>query len=117
MTDAVILRQQSVVTLVQGDPTPVVTQVQAPTVLIQRDGVPGIQGPQGPEGNGIQTTFVYNQASADTIWNISHNLGRFPSTTIVDNLGRELLAEVTYLDANLLSVAFDVPVSGTAYLN
>lgn len=115
--DAVILRQQSIVTLVKGDPTPIVAQVQAPTVLVQRDGVPGIQGPRGPEGNGVQTTFVYNQASADVTWNVTHNLGRFPSTTVVDNLGREILAEVTYLDPNLLSISFDIPMSGTAYLN
>jgi hypothetical protein len=117
VTDAVILRRESIVTLVRGDNRPVVNQVEASIVVVKRDGVPGIPGPQGPEGNGVQTTFQFSQPSANQIWNISHNLNRYPSVTVVDNAGRSVLSETTYLDPNLLRLEFDIPMSGIAYLN
>jgi hypothetical protein len=117
VSDVVILRRESIVTLVRGNPSPLVQRAEASIVVVKRDGVPGRQGDPGPPGNGSQTTFQFHQASAADIWNISHNLGRYPSATVVDNAGRQIEPDLTYLDANLLRLDFTVPMSGTAYLN
>jgi hypothetical protein len=120
MADAVILRRESIVTLMRGDNRPVVSQVEASVVVVKRDGIPGRkgdQGDQGPPGNGAQVTYVHTQNDAAYIWNISHNLNRYPSATVVDSDGREIMGDLTYLDANLLRLEFDVLLSGKAFLN
>lgn len=118
MSDVVVLRNQSVVTIVQGAPSaPIVTERPLQSVIIQREGIPGTPGQDGVDGAAGGTTYQHNQGSAATTWNISHNLGRFPSVTIVDSLGHEILGDVNFLSANLVSLSFGVPVSGTAYLN
>jgi hypothetical protein len=61
--------------------------------------------------------FAYTQNTAAASWTITHGLGKYPSVTIVDNSGTELLPNVSYIDANSLRVDFSAPVSGKAYLN
>ncbi len=120
MTDTVILRRESVIQLIRGNTTPVVTNLERSVVVIKRDGVPGRKGDPGnpgPPGNGSQVTYTYNAPDVMAIWNISHNLGRYPSVTVVDNGGEVVLPEVTYLDDNLLRVEFDRPMLGSAFLN
>jgi hypothetical protein len=118
VSDVVVLRRESVVTVVRDTPgSPIVTEHPLQTIVIQRDGIPGLNGQDGADGAPGGTTYVHTQFSADTTWNISHNLGRFPSVTIVDNAGRELLGDVSFLDSNLISIGFDLSVAGKAYLN
>lgn len=116
MTDVVTIRRESEVILVEGQPgTVIVTQQEAAAaIVIQRDGIPGRDGADGAAGG---TTYQHNQASASTSWAIPHNLGRFPSVTIVDNAGREVIGDVTFHDLNFITIDFDIPMSGTAYLN
>lgn len=45
MSDVVILRRESIVTVVREEPSsPVVTEHSAPIVIIQREGIPGVSG-------------------------------------------------------------------------
>jgi hypothetical protein len=62
-------------------------------------------------------TFTFEQALPAGTWSILHNLGRFPGVTVVDSAGSEVIGEVTYDDANSITVNFSAPFSGTAYLN
>lgn len=64
-----------------------------------------------------QKTTLYDFANAAIEWDITHNLGRHPSVTIVDTAGDVGFADVRYLDANRIVVGFSVPVAGTAFLN
>lgn len=51
MSDVVVIRQESVVTIVRGAPTaPVVSERTAPIITIQRDGIPGRPGNDGDPG-------------------------------------------------------------------
>lgn len=65
----------------------------------------------------ISQTYTYNQQVASDTWEITHNLGRYPSVTIVDSAGTVVIGEVTYIDTNTVSVGFNGIFSGTAYLN
>lgn len=118
MSDVVVLRRESVVTIVREEPSsPIVTERPLQTIVIQREGIPGRDGEDGSDGAPGGTTYQHSQVSASLVWNISHNLGRFPSVTVVDNAGREVLGDVHFLDNNLISIEFDIPMAGTAYLN
>lgn len=66
---------------------------------------------------GIDQTYIYEQTSAAAVWTITHNLGRYPSVTVVDSAGSECVGEVTYLDENTVQCTFSAPFGGKAYLN
>lgn len=62
-------------------------------------------------------TYVHTQNSADSTWVIVHSLGRFPSVTVVDSAGSEVVGDVTYDSDNQVTVRFTAAFSGKAYLN
>lgn len=77
-------------------------------------GGPGQPGPPGPMGG----TYTHVQQDALATWTVTHNLGiaRHP-TIVLDSAPNELaFASVEVIDLNTLSIEFDSPVTGTAYL-
>jgi hypothetical protein len=62
-------------------------------------------------------TFIFNQAVASITWNITHNLGKFPSVTMVLNTGQKGYGDVVYIDDNNLTITFASAESGKAYMN
>ena len=62
-------------------------------------------------------TFVYEQIGPATTWNIPHNLGKFPSVSVVNNNNIIINGEVTYIDINNVQLNFSAAFSGKAYLN
>jgi hypothetical protein len=82
------------------------------------DGPPGPPGPPGPEGPmGEQDTFIFDQVVASNTWTITHTLNRYPSVTVVDSGGTEIIPNVRYISADVLILDFTNPTSGKAYLN
>lgn len=71
----------------------------------------------GATAPGADLHFTFAQATPLAMWTIAHNLGKFPSVSVVDSAGTIVVGEVTYTDANNLQVAFNAAFSGTAYLN
>lgn len=81
-------------------------------------GPPGPEGPAGPPGPpGEEQTFIYTQSSPSAVWSVIHNLGRYPSVSVVDSGGSTVWPDVSYTDLNALSVIFNSPTSGKAFLN
>ena len=83
-----------------------------------------------PAGNGtaisidnvikvVSTTlgFTYTQMTPATVWVINHNLGRYPSITIVDTGGNVVYGDYKYIDTNNMTATFSATFSGSAYLN
>lgn len=62
-------------------------------------------------------TFIFTQDVAAATWDITHNLGRWPSVTAVNSAGEQVLGGVEYLDENSLRVTFAGAFAGKAYLN
>lgn len=60
---------------------------------------------------------IHNQSSASAQWTITHNLGKYPSVSVVDTSDAEVIGEVEYLSDTQLTVKFSAPFSGKAYLN
>jgi len=61
--------------------------------------------------------FKFEQGLPSMIWEIIHNLEKYPSVTVIDSANTIVEGEVTYIDLNTLNVNFSAGFSGTAYLN
>lgn len=62
-------------------------------------------------------TFVYNQAISSDVWDIEHNLDKYPSVTVVDSGGSVVVGEIVYINKNNVRITFTSAFSGKAYLN
>ena len=81
-------------------------------------GIPGQPGPPGPKGDpGEDQNYLHIQSVASTEWNITHNLGKYPSVTVIDSAGSEVIGEVQYVDLNTVKIKFEAGFSGKATLN
>lgn len=67
--------------------------------------------------SGNDKNFVFTQASPSNTWNINHQLNKFPSVTIVDSAGTQVIGDVQHTDNNNLTVTFINQFSGKAYIN
>lgn len=82
-------------------------------------------------GNGTltdqDTVYISANVKADSykatpelsgnIWEIEHNLGKYPSVTVVDTANNVIYGEILYIDTNNVKVTFSANVTGRAYLN
>ena len=62
-------------------------------------------------------SYIHNQTVSSTTWNVTHNLNKFPSVSIVDSANTEVIGEVEHIDSNNLTIKFSAAFSGKAYLN
>lgn len=97
------------------------------TSNLENDGPPG-QDPNKPVDKYVTESqlakissdknFVFTQRVSSTVWNIVHDLNKYPSVTIVDSGGNNVYGgQVHYIDQNKLNVEFSSPFGGIAYLN
>ena len=67
---------------------------------------------------------LHTQSSASNSWTVNHNMGKYPSVSIVEcdpsaneTDGDLVIGEVTYNSINQLTIKFAAAISGVAYLN
>ena len=68
------------------------------------------------------STYTHTQSSSSDTWAITHNLGRFPSVTVIDSGNTVVKGTVVYNSNNQLTVTFfsggsALATTGKAYLN
>ena len=51
-------------------------------------------------------TYTHNQSSISDTWTINHNLGRYPSVTVIDSGNTVVQGTIVYNSANQLTVTF-----------
>jgi hypothetical protein len=61
--------------------------------------------------------FMHIQGLASTEWDITHNLNKFPSVSVIDSDNKLVIGEIQYQDPNNLKITFSGSFSGKAYLN
>lgn len=71
----------------------------------------------GGGGGGDDKNFVYTQSVASATWNITHNLGKYPSVSVTDSGLSTVYGEVDYIDTNSLTITFKSAFGGKAFLN
>ena len=62
-------------------------------------------------------TFVYTQAVSSDVWEIKHNLDKYPAVTVVDSGNSVVIGEIVYIDKNNIRITFASAFSGKAYFN
>ena len=62
-------------------------------------------------------TFIFTQGTPSTSWVIQHNLGKFPSITVVDTADTVVVGDYNYTDDNNVTLTFSAGFAGKAYLN
>lgn len=80
-------------------------------------GVGGGSGGGGGGGGDGDKNYTFVQSTDAFIWNITHNLGKNPSVTVVDSGGNIIEGAVNYIDSNNVQVQFNVETRGVAYCN
>ena len=75
----------------------------------------------GRDDTFIQDTIKYSHIHTQDVpaaqWTINHNMGKFPSVTIVDSSNSEVIGEVSFTSNNQVVLTFSGAFSGKAYLN
>lgn len=61
--------------------------------------------------------FTYIKSTPDNVWDITHDLDKYPSVTVVDSAGSVVIGDITYTSKSALTVTFSAAFSGKAYLN
>lgn len=61
--------------------------------------------------------YIHTQNIASATWTINHNLGKFGSATVVLSTGQKGYGDITYIDANNLTISFTGAETGKAYIN
>ena len=61
--------------------------------------------------------YTFTQVAAASSWNITHNLNKYPSVSIVDSGNNWVVGDIEYINTNELTVNFTAAFSGKAYLN
>lgn len=62
-------------------------------------------------------TFVFTQGVPASVWNIQHNLNKFPSVSVVDTSNTNVFSQIDYVDSNNLTITNTAQFAGKAYLN
>lgn len=62
-------------------------------------------------------TYTHVQGVAESIWNVTHDLNKKPSVTVVDSADNIVFGEVEYLTTNSVRLKFSGGFSGKAYFN
>lgn len=62
-------------------------------------------------------TFEFTQGVPATTWNITHNLGKFPSITVIDTGNTVVIGEYNYTNNKTVTLTFSAAFAGKAYLN
>ena len=70
-----------------------------------------------PSGTGGDKTFVFTQGVPASVWNIQHNLNKFPSVSVVDTSNTNVFSQIDYVDSNNLTITNTAQFAGKAYLN
>ena len=65
----------------------------------------------------VDKHYVFTQGTPSDIWEIPHNLNKYPSVDVVDSAGTHVVGDIEYIDVNNLTVTFSGGFAGKAYLN
>ena len=70
-----------------------------------------------PNNSGDDKNYIHTQSQSSNTWVIAHNLGKYPSVTVINSAGDEVVGDVKYDSQNQVTVTFKGAFKGTAILN
>lgn len=63
------------------------------------------------------SSYVHIQSTIASTWVVTHNMGKYPSVSVVDSGNNIVFGDVSYLSTSKLTITFAAAFSGKAYLN
>lgn len=66
---------------------------------------------------GFDSHFEFTQGEPATTWDITHNLDKFPSITVVDTANTTVIGSYEYITKNRVILSFSSQFAGKAFLN
>jgi hypothetical protein len=101
------IRRSEIVDSVQAaDSGDILISYGLSTIVIQRNGIPGLAGDQA-------AVFEFDQVSPSATWTVNHNLNGKPSSVMVLNSGgREIEADLLHTSNSQFILYFTTPQSG-----
>ena len=81
------------------------------------DIINGYIGVPATPGGDVDKHYTHVQGVPNVQWNITHNLEKKPSVTVVDSADTDVMGEIIYIDNNNVQLNFSAAFSGKAYLN
>ena len=77
-----------------------------------------LQVRENDQWNTVSDKFYrHTQSAPSRVWEIHHNLGKFPSVSVTDFEGNEYEGEANRIDENTMVLTFSAPIAGYADLN
>ena len=61
--------------------------------------------------------YTHRQDVASDEWDITHNLDKYPSVSIVDSSGNNIYGNINYINVNRIKIYFQSAFTGKAYMN
>lgn len=61
--------------------------------------------------------YIHTQGVPSDTWTINHTLNKYPSVTIIDSGGTEVIGNIKYINSSTVSITFSSEFSGKAILN
>jgi hypothetical protein len=61
--------------------------------------------------------YLHQQMTPSTKWTINHNLGRYPSVSVIDSAGNVVYGDVKHLSLNSVQIEFAHAFGGKATFN
>ena len=69
------------------------------------------------EVEGFDSHFEFVQGVPAATWDITHNLDKFPSITVVDTANTTVMGSYEYITKDRVILSFSTPFAGKAFLN
>jgi hypothetical protein len=63
------------------------------------------------------SSFVFTQKTASTVWDIQHNMNLVPNVTSEDTVGNDIVGSLEVVDNNRIKLYFNQAIAGKAYLS
>lgn len=67
--------------------------------------------------SGNDKNYTHTQSQSSNTWVITHNLGKYPSVTVINSAGDEVVGDVKYDSQNQVTITFKGAFKGTAIFN
>lgn len=61
--------------------------------------------------------YVHEQNIAEKTWRVTHSLNKYPTVTVIDSAGNEVICNIEYIDTNNCIISMNAPFKGKAIFN
>lgn len=61
--------------------------------------------------------YIHEQNIAEKTWRVTHSLNKYPTVTVIDSAGNEVICNIEHIDTNNCIISMNAPFKGKAIFN